>query len=187
MPSSTSQLIVAGMVRTRMLERICICAAHRDEGDHGERCWPVAAWPSLVWKKRRLYIVLKLPNCVVAPFSKGRAKPENRQNSGHFFGTVFSGLMVSTCQQSGIFPIGWGMERDNQFIGQSGAFLDAVERASRAAPMRRPVLVIGERGTGKELIAERLHRLSNSLGRTAGHHELRRAARNADRGRTVRP
>jgi psp operon transcriptional activator len=39
--------------------------------------------------------------------------------------------------------------------------LDAVERASRAAPMRRPVLVIGERGTGKELIAERLHRLSN--------------------------
>ena len=53
------------------------------------------------------------------------------------------------------------MERDNQFIGQSGAFLDAVERASRAAPMQRPVLVIGERGTGKELIAERLHRLSN--------------------------
>ena len=52
------------------------------------------------------------------------------------------------------------MERGNQFVGQSGAFLDAVERASRAAPMRRPVLVIGERGTGKELIAERLHRLS---------------------------
>ena len=52
------------------------------------------------------------------------------------------------------------MERESQFIGQSGAFLDAVERASRAAPMRRPVLVIGERGTGKELIAERLHRLS---------------------------
>ncbi|MEP1422549.1 MAG: phage shock protein operon transcriptional activator [Erythrobacter sp.] len=53
------------------------------------------------------------------------------------------------------------MERESQFIGQSGAFLDAVERASRAAPMSRPVLVIGERGTGKELIAERLHRLSN--------------------------
>ncbi|RIV86402.1 phage shock protein operon transcriptional activator [Aurantiacibacter xanthus] len=53
------------------------------------------------------------------------------------------------------------MERATQFIGQSSAFLDAVERASRAAPMRRPVLVIGERGTGKELIAERLHRLSD--------------------------
>ncbi len=52
------------------------------------------------------------------------------------------------------------MERDNQFIGQSGAFLDSVERASRAAGLNRPVLVIGERGTGKELVAERLHRLS---------------------------
>ncbi|MGY6552288.1 MAG: phage shock protein operon transcriptional activator [Erythrobacter sp.] len=56
------------------------------------------------------------------------------------------------------------MERASQFIGQSGAFLDAVERASRAAPMSRPVLVIGERGTGKELIAERLHRLSSRWG-----------------------
>lgn len=56
------------------------------------------------------------------------------------------------------------MERESQFIGQSGAFLDAVERASRAAPMQRPVLIIGERGTGKELIAERLHRLSSRWG-----------------------
>ena len=53
------------------------------------------------------------------------------------------------------------MDRENQVVGQSGAFLDAMERASRAAPMRRPVLVIGERGTGKELVAERLHRLSD--------------------------
>jgi len=53
------------------------------------------------------------------------------------------------------------MERQDQFIGQSFAFLDAVERASRAAPLNRPVLVVGERGTGKELIAERLHHLSS--------------------------
>ena len=53
------------------------------------------------------------------------------------------------------------MERADQFIGQSLAFLDAVERASRAAPLNRPVMVIGERGTGKELIAERLHHLSS--------------------------
>ena len=55
---------------------------------------------------------------------------------------------------------GLGMERTTQVIGQSTAFLDALERASRAAPLDRPVLVIGERGTGKELVAERLHRLS---------------------------
>jgi psp operon transcriptional activator len=52
------------------------------------------------------------------------------------------------------------MERETQFIGQSAAFQDAVERASQAATLDRPVLIIGERGTGKELIAERLHRLS---------------------------
>jgi psp operon transcriptional activator len=52
------------------------------------------------------------------------------------------------------------MERTTQVIGQSSVFLDALERASRAAALDRPVLVIGERGTGKELVAERLHRLS---------------------------
>ncbi|WP_432768054.1 MAG: phage shock protein operon transcriptional activator [Sphingopyxis sp.] len=52
------------------------------------------------------------------------------------------------------------MERETQFIGQSATFQDAVERASMAASLDRPVLIIGERGTGKELIAERLHRLS---------------------------
>ncbi len=52
------------------------------------------------------------------------------------------------------------MERASQVIGQSAPFLDALERASRAAALDRPVLVIGERGTGKELVAERLHRLS---------------------------
>ena len=52
------------------------------------------------------------------------------------------------------------MEKVTHFVGQSLAFLDAVEQAGRAAYLIRPVLVIGERGTGKELIAERIHRLS---------------------------
>ncbi len=52
------------------------------------------------------------------------------------------------------------VERTDTFVGQSNAVFDAVERASRAAALNRPVLVIGERGTGKELIAERLHHLS---------------------------
>tara|TARA_R110000782_G_scaffold78276_9_gene155726 strand:- start:161771 stop:162856 length:1086 start_codon:yes stop_codon:yes gene_type:complete len=46
------------------------------------------------------------------------------------------------------------------FIGQSSTFLDAIELAGRAAALDRPVLVVGERGTGKELIAQRLHHLS---------------------------
>ncbi|MGH6948250.1 MAG: phage shock protein operon transcriptional activator [Kiloniellales bacterium] len=47
-----------------------------------------------------------------------------------------------------------------QPIGQSPAFLKLLERLSRVAPLDRPVLVVGERGTGKELIAARLHFLS---------------------------
>ncbi|WP_414695458.1 phage shock protein operon transcriptional activator [Pedomonas sp.] len=47
-----------------------------------------------------------------------------------------------------------------RLVGQSSPFLDALDRVSQIAPLNRSVLVIGERGTGKELIAERLHRLS---------------------------
>jgi psp operon transcriptional activator len=39
-------------------------------------------------------------------------------------------------------------------------FLDFRERLSKVAPIDRPVLLIGERGTGKELAASRLHFLS---------------------------
>ncbi|MFZ4689910.1 MAG: phage shock protein operon transcriptional activator [Polymorphobacter sp.] len=56
------------------------------------------------------------------------------------------------------------MAKPAALIGSSSIFLDAVERASAAARLNRPVLVIGERGTGKELIAERLHRLSPRWG-----------------------
>ena len=45
-------------------------------------------------------------------------------------------------------------------LGESTAFLDLLEHASRVAAVNKPVLVIGERGTGKELIAARLHYLS---------------------------
>jgi len=47
-----------------------------------------------------------------------------------------------------------------QLIGEAPAWLSAQEHVSRVAPLERPILVIGERGTGKELIGERLHFLS---------------------------
>jgi psp operon transcriptional activator len=46
-------------------------------------------------------------------------------------------------------------------LGQSEPFLAFQEQLSRVAPINRPVLLIGERGTGKELAAARLHYLSN--------------------------
>ncbi len=46
-------------------------------------------------------------------------------------------------------------------IGQSESFLEFQEALSLAARAERPTLIIGERGTGKELAAARLHYLSS--------------------------
>lgn len=51
-------------------------------------------------------------------------------------------------------------QRAPDLIGESPAFLDALAHASSAATLERPLLVTGERGSGKELIAERIHFLS---------------------------
>lgn len=45
-------------------------------------------------------------------------------------------------------------------LGEANSFLEVLEQVSRLAPLNKPVLIIGERGTGKELIANRLHYLS---------------------------
>jgi len=47
-----------------------------------------------------------------------------------------------------------------ELIGESPAFLDALAHASSAAVLNRSLLIIGERGSGKELIAGRIHFLS---------------------------
>ncbi len=46
-------------------------------------------------------------------------------------------------------------------LGESEAFLDFQSRLSKVAGVDRPVLMVGERGTGKELAISRLHFLSN--------------------------
>ncbi len=55
-------------------------------------------------------------------------------------------------------------DQEQQLIGESPGFLEVLEHVSRVAPLNRPVLVIGERGTGKELIAARIHFLSDRWG-----------------------
>lgn len=49
---------------------------------------------------------------------------------------------------------------DNELIGQSNSLLAILEQISSLASLSKPVLLVGERGTGKELIAHRLHYLS---------------------------
>ena len=54
------------------------------------------------------------------------------------------------------------MRQDRErLIGEAPEFLKLLEAASLAAPLDKPVLIVGERGTGKEGIASRLHYLSN--------------------------
>ena len=49
-------------------------------------------------------------------------------------------------------------------FGKSDVFLDFQQQLARAAKVQRPVLLIGERGTGKELAAARIHFLSPRWG-----------------------
>ena len=49
-------------------------------------------------------------------------------------------------------------------LGKSDLFLDFQERLARCAKVERPILLIGERGTGKELAAARVHFLSRRWG-----------------------
>ena len=47
-----------------------------------------------------------------------------------------------------------------RMLGASPAFLKIMDEVSELAPLDKPVLIVGERGTGKELVAERIHYLS---------------------------
>lgn len=47
-----------------------------------------------------------------------------------------------------------------RILGSSEIWHQVLAQVSQVAPLNRPVLIVGERGTGKELVAERLHYLS---------------------------
>lgn len=49
---------------------------------------------------------------------------------------------------------------EQPLLGEADEFLRVLEQVSQLAQLAKPVLVMGERGTGKELIARRLHYLS---------------------------
>ena len=73
------------------------------------------------------------------------------------------------------------MQHDQQIIiGESPSFLEVIEQASRAARHDRPVLVIEERGTGKELIASRLHFLSPRWEQKYVHNQNIKARKELD-------
>uniref|UniRef100_UPI0039794F95 sigma 54-interacting transcriptional regulator n=1 Tax=Salmonella sp. SAL04286 TaxID=3159864 RepID=UPI0039794F95 len=48
----------------------------------------------------------------------------------------------------------------SHFVGTSPASLEVKRRARRGAASEAPVLLLGETGTGKELVARHIHNLS---------------------------
>ncbi len=74
----------------------------------------------------------------------------------------------------------------DEIVGDSPALRAAVDVALRVAPTRSTVLVTGETGTGKELIAQPDPPLVAAARRTAREGELRGAARDAARVRALR-
>lgn len=70
-------------------------------------------------------------------------------NDGEYYQYVVSYAMIQVKE----------IKRDTP-LGESEAFLSFQQRLSLAAKVERSVLVIGERGSGKELAASRLHYLS---------------------------
>ena len=61
-------------------------------------------------------------------------------------------------------PVSSGDRKRMEGLGKSDVFLDFQEQLARVAKVQRPILIIGERGTGKELAAERIHFLSPRWG-----------------------
>ncbi len=51
-------------------------------------------------------------------------------------------------------------QHTDRLLGEAPAFLEVLDLVSQVAPLNKPILIVGERGTGKELIASRLHYLS---------------------------
>jgi transcriptional regulator with GAF, ATPase, and Fis domain len=59
-----------------------------------------------------------------------------------------------------------GKRRFEQLIGNSSALEEVLEQVERVAPTNSTVLIQGETGTGKELIARAIHNISSRCGRS---------------------
>ena len=75
---------------------------------------------------------------------------------------------------------------DEDLIGSSGAMARVRAAIDRAAPSPFPVLIEGESGAGKELVARAIHARSDAEGASVCRAQLRRARRRSHRSGAVR-
>ena len=79
------------------------------------------------------------------------------------------------------------LETRHQLIGESAPLKQIMEQVRRAAPTNATVLILGESGVGKELIARAIHRGQPARERALRAGQLRGDSRGADRVRALRP
>src|SRR5258708_35443216 len=70
------------------------------------------------------------------------------------------------------FPAAVDLRSDERIVSHSSGLRDALHRLERVAPLDTSVLFTGETGTGKNLLARRLHRCSRRAGRPLGSGNL---------------
>ncbi len=68
-------------------------------------------------------------------------------------------------------------ERQLAPVAKSRSMQEIQELVGRVAPTEANVLLLGESGVGKEVMANQVHRLSQAGRRAAGEAELRRVSR----------
>ena len=94
-------------------------------------------------------------NSIRAGFSEVLIKPVTQDSAENIIDTFLPNHKTNSIAQAGPYKI----------IGQSGTLKDTVNLARRVAPTSVPVLIMGQSGTGKELIAQLIH---NESRREAG-------------------
>ena len=72
---------------------------------------------------------------------------------------------MGAVERSGSGDQDGNQRRFEQIIGNSAALESVLEQVERVAPTDSTVLIQGETGTGKELIARAIHNISSRCGR----------------------
>ena len=78
------------------------------------------------------------------------------------------------------------VDRRETMVGESYAIRQLREQVAMAAPTNGRVLIYGENGTGKELVARTIHALSRRRNSAVRRSQLRRHSRGSDRERALR-
>ncbi len=74
-----------------------------------------------------------------------------------------------------------------EIVGESPALQAVLARVAKVAPTDSTVLITGETGTGKELIARAIHKRSQARRTRLRERQLRRCPALVNRFGTVRP